>query len=263
MDSITVIFTCFNRIDKTRKCLESIADDKPDIRFIITDDSSTDGTAEMLEGKRQSEPERYTILHGDGNLFWAGGMRHGMDHYLKKDSDTDYVALVNDDVIFEKGALSHMIERSREKKNAVIAGATRDSKGNLSYGGIKYREGTVKCGIIPLEKADEIQCDTFNCNCVVIPNEIFRKAGSFDERYIHAMADYDYGFKIKRMGYDIYETDCIIGSCDDNSIKGTWKDTDLKRIDRLNKEGNTQRTAGKRILLLLKEKLWIGKGSLA
>ena len=152
-----------------------------------------------------------------------------------------------------------MVSRSKTKNNAVIAGATADKNGGISYGGVEYIKGTVKCGIIPLEDADTKKCDTFNCNCTLIPDEIIRKAGNFDYHYTHALSDFDYGFTINRLGYDVYETERIIGYCDDNDVRGGWRDTSLSRITRLKKKESPKGLPWKEWFYYLKKNFGIRK----
>ena len=76
---ITVIFTCFNRREKTLQCIKSLSGGNKDIAFqyVIVDDNSTDGTYEALEDLKRSGMT-IDVLRGTGNLFWAGGMRKGI-----------------------------------------------------------------------------------------------------------------------------------------------------------------------------------------
>ena len=64
---VVCILTCFNRREKTIKCLESLSiyNTNIDFRFIVVDDNSTDGTPNELE----KLPYDVTILHGDGICF--------------------------------------------------------------------------------------------------------------------------------------------------------------------------------------------------
>ena len=81
MPNIAVLLTCFNRKDKTIACLESllltvknyndIANDKANISIFLTDDASTDGTAQAA--MKVCQGEDIHIVQGNGNLFWAGG----------------------------------------------------------------------------------------------------------------------------------------------------------------------------------------------
>lgn len=232
MTGITVLFTCHNRKEKTKHCIESIYDDGYRIRYIVTDDGSTDGTKEMLE----SLQSRYdiTILFGDGGLYWCGGMRKAMEYALSQEEKTEYYVLVNDDVNFVKGALEHAVNKSRKLEDSVIVGATHNGEEVLTYGAIRYRSHTVHYDTVTV--TDQDKCDTFNCNFVLVPKNIFKEAGIFDIHYCHVLADFDYGFRIRRLGYDIYGTDKYIGVCKRNSDKGTWKDTALSRKERIRKK---------------------------
>lgn len=79
MTTITVIFTCFNRKEKTLQCIRSLSEGNKQLSFsyVIVDDNSTDGTREALEALKQ-EGTDLTLLSGTGSLFWAGGMRRGI-----------------------------------------------------------------------------------------------------------------------------------------------------------------------------------------
>ena len=53
MDSVLALFTCFNRKEKTRQAVRGLIEGNPDLSFsfVVVDDGSTDGTAEMLESE--------------------------------------------------------------------------------------------------------------------------------------------------------------------------------------------------------------------
>ncbi len=79
-EKVTVIFTCFNRREKTILCMQSLQETNPDyeLHFIVVDDNSTDGTVQAVNELGYNT----TVLVGDGGLFWAGGMRKGIGHFL-------------------------------------------------------------------------------------------------------------------------------------------------------------------------------------
>lgn len=236
---VTVIFTCFNRKEKTIKCVKSLIKGNKNINisFIIVDDNSTDGTVEALK----VIDNNICIINGNGNLFWSGGMRIAIDNYFKIPKRSDYVLLVNDDVEFYEGIIEKMIIRSKSFNNAVVVGATNDDKGGFTYGALKLiekRKGDLYTQIYPNKEKN--MCDTFNANCVLIKDSIMRDVGNFDSVYRHSLADLDYGFMIRRKGYKIISSEDYIGICYRNSIKNTWRDTSIGRIKRLKLKESTK-----------------------
>lgn len=246
--TVTVMLTCFNRIEYTVPCVKSLVEGNPNIsfRFIITDDNSSDGTKEALN----KLPYSMTVLSGDGQLFWNGGMSKALDYALNSAEKTDFYMLVNDDVAFCEGAIEALIERygncPKEKcksdaalkaeNNVVIVGATADSSGKTSYGGVKLlSKHFAKFGLIEPSK-EYVECDTFNGNCVLLSQEIFFKAGNVDPVYRHSMSDYDYGMHIRKLGFKIYNSEGHVGTCNDNDISGSWRDTSLSRKERVRKK---------------------------
>ncbi len=77
MISITIIFTCYNRKEKTLKCLETIEDETLKLSYIAVDDKSTDGTAEAIKTFLEGKNREYELLDGTGSLYWAGGCGKG------------------------------------------------------------------------------------------------------------------------------------------------------------------------------------------
>lgn len=226
---IAIIFTCFNRKDKTFKCISNLISDnrEHDISFVVVDDGSTDGTKEMLS--ELGKEYKISVINTE-NKFYSAGMRMGMEYILNQTTQYDYLLMINDDVDFKNGCISMLIEQSVLQNTAVIVGTIVNSKGEWvnsdglkNYGAVKYTRG-VKYKTLGSDDW-EIEADCFNANCVLIPYEAFKKTGSIDRVYKHSLGDFDYGFMLKRNGYRIFSSRDIIGSCDRNSRKGTWIDS--------------------------------------
>ncbi len=230
---IIVVLTCFNRCEKTVSCVQRLISGNPTVtfKFIIVDDHSTDETVEKLQ--ILSQKYDITVLSGTGGLFYSGGMRLGMKYVLERDNKAEYLLMVNDDVEFFAHSIEKLILRSIELNDAVIAGATCDTKGNLTYGAIQYvKKNTIKYRTIGPQETEAL-CDTFNANCVLIPYQKFLKAGIMDEKYQHSLGDFDYGLQLKKQGNPIYSSAEYIGVCECDSIEGTWRDQKLSIWKRL------------------------------
>lgn len=232
---ILAVFTCFNRKEKTQKCIGTITAGNPDCQFtfVVADDGSTDGTFEMLQ-HLQSTQEIH-VVRGQGDWFYSGGMHAAMEYALKKlPQDYDYLLMMNDDVEFFHGQIQGMASQSVSQNSAVIVGAMCDDAGELSYGAVKYISG-YKYRTLTLAEW-ETPADTFNANCVLIPYGAFAAAGAMDAAYRHSLGDFDYGLSLKKAGYPIYQSREFAGKCNNNESKNTWTDTSLSRRERIRKK---------------------------
>lgn len=225
------LFTCHNRRNKTQICLESLLQDtRIQWRFVGVNDGSTDGTKELLEAI-----EEVTVVPGDGNLYYSGGMRLAIQ--TAKDqiqqNKYDFVLLLNDDVIFHPGAISRLIDDLGDEQ-AIMAGVTADQNGEYTYGGILRRSKWRPKFRHVMSENEKIKCDTFNANCVLIPIAIFMELDNIDNTYVHGLGDYDYGFSASRKGVTIYASNFFVGLCEfDHDKKNTWEDPQLSRKKRL------------------------------
>lgn len=230
MKSVTIILTCYNRKEKTIEFIRSIYDDQYELYYVVTNDGSTDGTGDALK-KLQSEKYKIHVVQGSGGLYWCGGMRKAIDYINEKKIKTDYYVLANDDVFVNKNAIREMVAQSERSNGSIIAGAVCNNKGNITYGGIRYRGQGIKYDLVKITDED-LNCDSFNCNLVLLPRKIFDAIGNFDSHFTHAMGDFDYGLRIKRAGYSIKSTNKYVGICEKNTLMHTWQDTTLTRGER-------------------------------
>lgn len=234
MMKVVVMFTCFNRKEKTIKAVQTLSSRNRtvDFSFIIVDDNSNDGTYEALTDMKADYDIH--LIRGSGNLYYSRGMRMGME-YAKSNlkESVDYLLMINDDVEFYDGCIEKLITKSRNKKDAVIVGCTEDCKGIQSYGAIKYLSTrSIKYRMIAYTE-ENVRADTFNANCVLIPYHIFIANDIMDSVYLHSVGDFDYGLCLSKRGCAIYSSDCIVGICNKNSSEKTWQDTKLSRRERL------------------------------
>ena len=231
MKKIAVLLTSYNRRDYTEKCIVSLCEGNKniDFRFVVTDDNSSDNTVEMLE----KLPAKVHIIRGDGNLFYAGGMRKSMSFALKYADRYDYVLLVNDDVDFYPNAIEKLVDRLESLSCDVVVGSTCEKDGTMSYGGVSKRSKHFAKFDLILPSENPVLCDTFNCNCVLLKASVFEAVGNMDEGFVHSMADYDYGLMISEKGYIIVNSSEHIGNCADNNPLETWRNPALPRKERM------------------------------
>ena len=238
---IGVALTCFNRRDKTETRLRALfvaaersgADGQ--IVVALTDDGSTDGTAERV---RSNFPQ-VQVLHGSGSLYWAGGMRMALDHLYAQQLDA-YLWL-NDDTVLDPDALQVLVTTLRAKaqedgRGGIVVGSTRDASGALSYGGLKrkpYRLGALSFEkVVPGPVAQ--RCDTHNGNVLLVSAEAVSVLGNLDPVFQHGMGDLDYGLRATAAGVPVWLMPGYAGVCvNDKVLAGSFLDRNLPLRRRL------------------------------
>ena len=179
----------------------------------VLDDGSSDGTGEAIA---EQFPE-VTVLHGDGQLYWGGGMRRAFGAAIA--GDYDHYLWLNDDVYLDDGALAVLLDterRLRQRGEAVIvAGSTRDPEtGELTYGGVVHphrwrplRSELVEPGDAPRP------CDTMNGQAVLIPRAVVQRIGNIDPAFVQLMGDFDYGLRARAAGCEVWVASGTVGTC--------------------------------------------------
>lgn len=235
--SVCVILACHNRRDKTLACLHSLARQRlrPQVTMhvLMVDDGSTDGTAAAVA----VEFPEVEILHGNGLLYWNGAMRLGLASAMQ--AMHGYYVLLNDDTILNSDALEILLSAydllcERSYVRSIVVGTIRDpATGNVSYGGSRCGPWWIPhklTRIIPA--AAPVSCDTFNCNCVLIPHSVVEQVGNLDETFTHAMGDFDYGFRATRLECKLWVAPGFVGECEPNAGQTLWSDNALSVRER-------------------------------
>lgn len=227
--------TCFNRKEKTVKCVAGLINQTIMNGFdlYICDDGSTDGTADAIKSIFPAA----IILKGSGNLFWSRGMHVAMKAAVEK--GYDLYLMINDDVEFFSTMWDSMYQAYLDNPKSGIVGCTvAKSTGKQSYGGSNFIVNHKGDYIGPMlaPKDDEyVKCDLANWNCFLIDKAIVEEIGLIDNRYEHAMGDFDYSFRMRKVGYNLVLAKEYVGYCENNSIGNTFKDKQLGRRKRIEK----------------------------
>ena len=214
---VAAVLAAYNRKDLTVECLRALRDQQsPGVTLdvFVLDDASSDGTSEVIA---QQFPE-VTLLHGDGQLYWNGGMRRAFAAAMA--GDYDYYLWVNDDTNLDAGALARLLEcecrlRAGGDGALIVAGSTRHPEtGELTYGGVvhPYRRRPLKS--VLLEPGDEPRpCDTMNGNVVLISRAVAQRVGNLDPAFVQQMGDFDYGLRARATGCSIFVAPGTVGTC--------------------------------------------------
>lgn len=228
MNKIAILITCFNRKDKTIKCLTSLykaldlytAEMKFDV--FLVDDGCTDGTSNAI---KELFPT-VNIICGSGQLFWSGGMRLAWKTALMKDIKFDAFLLLNDDVIlnedfFSSLLVSHEFCLKKYSQSGIYVSSTKDmASSKISYGGtlITRRGIRIKSNLVKPSDTP-IVCTMANANILMVTKSVVDKIGILDERYNHQFADFDYTFVASKKRIPVLVCPGFGGYCDDDHGK--------------------------------------------
>jgi len=225
--TIAVLLTCHNRKAKTVQCLtalfaQSEFKEAYTIDVFLVDDASSDGTAELI---KITFPE-VNIIQGNGNLYWNRGM-HLAWKTAAATKDFDYYLWLNDDTFLEKNALQILLLELFP--HAIVCGTTKSRLDlKATYGGYSNKPRKL------LEPNGTYQkSDYCNGNCVLIPKEVFYKLGNLDPIFHHALGDFDYSLRARKMDVDIYVAPEYIGLCESHDFVPKWQNGTISWTKRL------------------------------
>jgi len=128
MSTIAIVITCFNHSAYTRRAVESLCRATPDIddyhfTFAVFDDFSTDDTADVVRSAGRGKVMYWCSEQNKGVTYlWNAAYRHF--------STFDFIAIVNNDVIFTPSWCSRILDVMRRRK-CVMAGPITNGPGHV------------------------------------------------------------------------------------------------------------------------------------
>lgn len=227
--NIAVLLTCHNRRAKTESCLKSLKNalqtynaqkqEPVDIEIFLTDDGCTDGTTEAA---RAIFPNGFLhVIQGDGNLYWARGMRKAWEEAMKYSDKWQFYLLLNDDVILMENVFDELFMANdyaveRFGLQGLYSGHCCDSldHNKRTFGGHVWKnrfKGLTKV-MLPTGKPE--MCDITNANILMVSPNVVRKIGIFNKGFHHGGADYTYSIHARDKGFPVLLTANFCGICE-------------------------------------------------
>jgi GT2 family glycosyltransferase len=232
LQRIATLLTCYNRKATTLASLSRLfAQNLPcgdELWVYLVDDNSSDGTADAVRARFP----QVRLLHGNGDLFWCGGMRYAFSEALQE--DFDFYLWLNDDTHLETDAVARMLAAYVAvtidgDTKAIIVGSTRDpNSGEPTYGGVVRSSRIHPMKYRLVEPGEEARpCNTMNGNCVLIPRAVAAVVRNLSSEFRHGMGDFDYGLRARQVGCSVWVAPGYVGFCARNSVFGGFEDPRL------------------------------------
>jgi GT2 family glycosyltransferase len=195
-DSALILIPVHNRKKTTLAGLEILRchGEMQRYRVVVIDDGSEDGTESAI---RTYFPE-VELLKGDGNLWWTGAIRLGMEYAEQNGGQS--VFWLNDDCVPTQGSLAKMQEASVNHENAIIGAACYVAEtGELKPTGAlgRSRKAAPPGTLVPV--------DEMSGHCVYIPSTVIRSIGFPDtQKFPHYHGDSSYILQATQAGHHAY-----------------------------------------------------------
>lgn len=197
---VSVVIPVFGKLDYTLHCLRSIEKHGPTIPYevIVVDDRSPDHTAEIL-----SEVRGLRLLVNERNDGFIRSCNRGA-----AESRGRYVCFLNNDTEVTTGWLEELVQTFSSFAGVGLAGSKLlYPDGSLQEAGaILWNDGSawnVGRGKDPSHPSFNYARNVDYCSgaSLMVPLELFRSLGGFDEHYLPAYAeDSDLALKIRDRG---------------------------------------------------------------
>jgi GT2 family glycosyltransferase len=221
-----IIIPVHNRRNTTKICLENLqANSVFDIcRIVVVDDGSADGTSDLVSTLWPS----VKILYGDGNLWWGGAIRKGME-YAYSQNDCDGIVWLNDDCRPKAETLRKIIDFA-ENKMCAVSSQSITPLGYIYGGFIKKWNGLKQV----IAKPDQIfTVDSCNGNCVAFHKSIIDRVGFVDNiTFPHNFLDLDYTLNVTKSGFSIFVLGSALCDSEDNhsTTHARWTDPKVSTL---------------------------------
>lgn len=194
-NKLAVVIPSFNRREVTENSVANLLSGTySNVPIIICDSNSTDGTRDSFI----NQPSVSVINVGD-HCWWTGAVNKGIEFVLKE--GYEFVLLMNDDIDIDAHLIENLLDKARLNPGKIISPAQKTAQG--LFLGINY-VGVFKTPIISWVSDKGVQVDVQSSNgcCLLIPAIIFRKVGMFDEkRCPHLYGDTEFQVRAWNHGF--------------------------------------------------------------
>jgi GT2 family glycosyltransferase len=191
-----IVLLVFNNITLTKNCIESILNntDVPS-KLIIVDNGSEKNVRDQLSRVKGNDNVKVTIILNEKNLGFARGMNIGI-----RNSNSQFVCLLNNDTIVTPGWLNNMIEVGLKNPGIGVINPASNNFGQYPPKGKNLEAYSGELRKQFAGKYTEVgQCIGF---CMLIKRELIEKIGLLDEEQgFMFFEDTDYCYRAKRAAF--------------------------------------------------------------
>ncbi len=206
---VFTIILNWNGLADTRECLQSLRDvSYPAQRVIVVDNGSQEDEARLLE---QQFGDFIYLIRNQTNVGVAAGWNIGIRYALER--GTDYVLLLNNDVIVDPDFLSELVAAAQSRPDLAAACPKtyfRHSPDVIYSTGGRVNIWTATARQIGRGQVDRGQFervarrDYADGVCILISKAALERVGLLDEDYFAYWEETDWCFRARELGLRCY-----------------------------------------------------------
>ena len=211
MDSVAIVILNWNRMDDTRRCLDSVfRQTNKTFSVVLVDNASTErATATSLKNLQTLYQEKLVILQNGTNKGFAGGVNTGIEY--ARTHGFKYVALLNNDATVDENWLDKLLEAAEPKDVGIVTGLLLHADGKT----IDSTGDWYSTWGLPFPRARDNSANTAPASGYVFgasggaslyKTALFDDIGLFDEVYFAYYEDTDISFRANLRKWKIYYT---------------------------------------------------------
>jgi GT2 family glycosyltransferase len=184
---VLVVIISHNGLSYTRQCVLSLTAQTANIRILVWDNASTDGTQEWL--KSQSMVEYYL---SEENLMWSPAINKALDLFY--DGET-YICFMNNDItVTDSDTFTKLIETASKDDVGMVVPAA------YGIGGV---QDFVSNQEIYALHDKEIRVNYVIGAMILMRYDVWKQIGILDPNMPLGADDHDYSIRVKHEGYKI------------------------------------------------------------
>ena len=200
---VGIVIVNYNGAGYQNECIHSIfAAGYDNIRIIVVDNASTDGSMELLN---EFQDERIIKIYHREN----GGVAQGNNIGIRKSIELgcEYSLLLNNDTVVTPGFLQKLVNVEKDIVCPKIYYYNSDKI--IWYGGGKFVKWKGNSTHLHFKKKDEgikykKYYDYAPTCCLLINNRVFGTVGEMDEKYFLYYDDSDFLYRANKKGYKVF-----------------------------------------------------------
>lgn len=213
----SIIIVSYNSRDPIYPCLTTIRRFPPrdPWEVVVVDNSSTDGTAEMV---REKFPW-VRLVANSTNLGYSKAVNQGI-----RLAQGDYFLILNPDIMVRSGSLQALLDFADQNQDGGLFGAKLlNPDGSVQHSCRRFytflvllMRRTLLGKLFPNSRAvsrhlmsdfdheESRPVDWILGACMLVRRQIVEQVGSMDERFFLYFEDVDWCYRIQRAGYKVY-----------------------------------------------------------